>query len=249
MSRDQFNLILSYFNLCNNVDNQPQDSPDYNPLFKIRKFVDALNENFQRTFHPGKDIAIDEAMVAWRGNLSFFVYNPDKPDKFGIKVFQLCDGQTGYCSNLEFYTGKAAPSAKGATFDVAERLIRPYLNCGRTLYVDNYYISPDLFTYLKEQRTLACGTMRINRKNGPPKTMIPKLKKTEKEAVALTNGVITLLQFFDKREVNVLTTAHDNSVVDTGKVNRSTGDPIIKLHAVNEYNKLMGAVDRSDQMV
>ena len=68
-------------------------------------------------------------------------------------------------------------SSHGATFDVVNRLIQPHLGCSRTLYVDNYYTSPDLFTHLKDNATLACGTMRVNRKNGPPKELVPKLKK------------------------------------------------------------------------
>ncbi|GFN74794.1 PiggyBac transposable element-derived protein 4 [Plakobranchus ocellatus] len=91
--------------------------------------------------------------------------------------------------------------------------------------------------------------MRLNRKGGPPKSMLPKLKKTDTDTVALTNGKLNLLRFFDKREVNVLTTAHDNKIVTTGKTNPVTSEAIVKLEAVHMYNKFMGAVDRSDQMV
>ena len=134
---------------------------------------DKLVTNFLNTFHPGKNIAIDEAMVAWRGPLSFRVYNPDKPDKFGIKVFELCDSATAYCRNLEFYTGRKKVSSNGATFDVVDRLISPYMGCGRTLYVDNFYTSPDLFGYLKENHTLACGTKRQYRETDHPKKCFP----------------------------------------------------------------------------
>ena len=152
MVKDRFCLILSFLHLSNNQEQPARDNPAYDPVFKIRPFVDSLVNNFKSTFHPGKNVAIDEAMVAWRGPLSFRVYNPDKPDKFGMKVFELCDSASAYCSNLEFYTGKKEVSSHGATFDVVNRLIQPYLGCGRTLYVDNYYTSPRLIHTPQGQR-------------------------------------------------------------------------------------------------
>ena len=139
-------------------------------------------------------------MVAWRGPLSFRVYNPDKLDKFGIKVLELCDSSTAYCYKLDFYTGKRKSSPRGATFDVVEGLISPYLDCDRTLYVDNYYTSPILFTHLKEHGTLACGNMRMNRQRDPPKEMVPKLKKSDKTVTALTDSTLNFLHFMVKRK-------------------------------------------------
>ena len=247
--RKRFCLILSFFHLCNNEQFIPREQPGHDPIFKIRTFVDNLTYNFKSVFCPGERVAIDEAMVAWRGPLSFRVFNPDKPDTFGIKVFELCDSSTAYCCNLEFYTGKQESSPHGATFDIVRRLISPYIGCGRTLYVDNFYTSPDLFTYLKQENTLACGTMRMNRKYGPPKTMVPKLKKGDNTVTLLTNGELNLIRFMDRKEVRLLTTAHTARKVATGKNNPVTKEPIVKFHAVHEYNQYMGAVDRSDQMV
>ena len=249
MVKDRFFLILSFFHVADNRSQLPRDHPQFDPLHKIRTWVDALNNNFMKTFAPGRNIAIDEAMVAWRGPLSFRTYNPDKPDKYGMKVFELCDSNTAYCCKLQFYTGKRKASPRGATFDVVEGLIAPYLDCGRTLYVDNYYTSPILFTYLKEHGTLACGTMRANRQRGPPKEMQPKLKKGDKTITALTDGTLNYLHFMDRKEVRILTTAHAGDTMVTGKTNPVTKEPIVKLSAVNYYNKAMGAVDRSDQMV
>ena len=205
--------------------------------------MDDLNDNFTKTFAPGKDIAIDEAMVAWRGPLSFRVYNPDKQNKFGFKVFELCDSD---CCKLDFSTGKRKTSPCGATFDVMDGLIAPYLDCRRTFYVDNFYTSPILFTYLKEHRTLACGTMRANRQKGPPNDMQPKLQEGDKAVTALTDGTLYYLHFMDRKEVRVLTTAHGGETMATGKTNSVTKEPIVKLSAVHKF---MGAVDNSDQMV
>ena len=77
-------------------------------------------------FKLGKNIAGDEAIKAMRGHLAFRVFNLDKPDKFGIKVFELCDRVTGYFCNSEFYLGKKACSAQGAIFNIVDRLTAPF---------------------------------------------------------------------------------------------------------------------------
>lgn len=250
MKRDRFCLILSFLHLCDNSKQLPKTHSRHDPLFKIRHFVEKLKTNFQRVFMPSDKIAIDTVMIAWRGPLSFraYKYNPNIPEKCGIKVFELCDSVTGYCSNFEIYCGQPVASPLGAKFDVVNRLVEPYLGFGRTLFVDNCYTSPDLFTYLKSKNTLACGTLQLTSvpQNGPPKAMVPKLKRTDTDTITLTNGTLNLLRFFERHEVNILTTAHDDTIINTGKINSMTNLPISKLKAVHDYNKYMGAVDLSD---
>ena len=161
----------------------------------------------------------------------------------------MSDSSAAYCCKFELYTGKLEASDRGATFVIVNRLISPYLRCGRTFYVDSFYTSPHLFAFLRKKGTLACGTMRMNLKNSPPKPMIPKLKKDDTRVTFLTNDQLKLIKFMDRNEVKLLTTAHDASKVATGKMNPITKEPIVKFHAVHEYNQYMEAVDKSDQML
>ena len=80
-------------------------------------------------------------MIPFRGKVHFKVYNSDKPDKYSVKSYQLCDSSNGYCCRFEIYTGvnQEPPSAKGKTYNLVMRLMQPYLNVGRCLYIDNYY--------------------------------------------------------------------------------------------------------------
>ena len=57
-------------------------------------------------FNCGREISVDEAMIPFKGKLSFKVCMPDKPVKFGVKLFMLCDFQTGYCKNFTMYPEK-----------------------------------------------------------------------------------------------------------------------------------------------
>ena len=89
----------------------------------------------------------------------------------------------------------------------------------------------------------------MNRKNDPPQELVPKLKKGDATVIRLTNGSLNNIKFMDKREVRILITVHAANLVETGKTNPVNEETIVKFEAVHQYNQLMGAVDRSDQMV
>jgi hypothetical protein len=46
---------------------------------------------FNSAYIPHQNISLDEEMIPWRGNLSFRVYSPDKPVKYGIKAYMVSD--------------------------------------------------------------------------------------------------------------------------------------------------------------
>ena len=59
-------------------------------------------ELFGKNYYPTKNIAIDEGLVPWRGNIHFM--------ESGLKSYQLCD-DTDYCC------------VYGATYDVCMHLM------------------------------------------------------------------------------------------------------------------------------
>ena len=80
--------------------------PGHDPLFKLRPFLDPLLDNFQKAYHPGREMSIDESMIGFKGRLSFLQYMPKKPTKWGMKAYVLADSKTGYTFNWKLYTGK-----------------------------------------------------------------------------------------------------------------------------------------------
>ena len=249
MPRNRFLAIMSCLHLNNNSNQLPRDDANYDPIFKLRPVYDHLKSKFLATFTPGENLALDEATIAWRGNLSFRVYNPDKPTRFGIKMYEICDSNNGYCSNFEMYMGKnRSISSKGATYDLVMRLMAPYLNKGYKLYTDNYYSSPILFSDLLEKKTGACGTLRTNRK-GVPQKIREKSSLNKGETICMNNGELQIIKWHDNRDVNMISSIHSTSMAQTGKNDRQTGEAIQKPLAVIDYNKNMGGVDRSDQML
>ena len=63
---------------------------------------DACLENYV----PHKEQSIDEAMIAFRGQLSFRQYISAKPTKYGIKVWVRADSHNGYVHEFKVYVAK-----------------------------------------------------------------------------------------------------------------------------------------------
>ena len=83
-------------------------------------------------------------MIGTKCRLSFRVYIKNKPTKWGVKVFVVCDAETGYILNFEIYTGYVdlPDDGNGATYHVVIRLLEDYLDQGHCVFMDNYYTSP-----------------------------------------------------------------------------------------------------------
>ena len=80
----------------------------------------------------------------------------------------MADPVSGYCCNFQIYTGKEGNNVeKGLASRVVKDLMENYLGLGHHVYVDNFYTSPQLFKDLLEAGTLACGTIRSNKKGFP----------------------------------------------------------------------------------
>ena len=103
MSCDQFSLLLRFFHLNDNTKYIPKGQPGYDPLYKLRPLVDPLIANFKAAFNSGREVAVDEGMIGFKGQLRFLQYMPNKPTKWGMKI--LSDSVTGYTYNWKLYTG------------------------------------------------------------------------------------------------------------------------------------------------
>ncbi|KAG8239618.1 hypothetical protein J437_LFUL018362 [Ladona fulva] len=134
---------------------------------------------------PKENIAVDESLMLWKGRLSFRQYIPLKSSKFGIKTFELCESETGYLWSFIVYSGADSKISVTTTPDglktsaLVIKLLEPLFAKGYTLWMDNYYNSPNLAKFLLIRGTNVAGTLRLNRKNVPPEVKSAKLKKGE----------------------------------------------------------------------
>ena len=100
-SRDRFMQIRRYRNFS---DDSNVDQTD--KLFKFRYIIDNIRQSFKEHYVPHEHISVDEAMIPFKGRLSFKQYMKDKPVKFGIKMWVLADSVTAYCHNFDIYVGR-----------------------------------------------------------------------------------------------------------------------------------------------
>ena len=74
-----------------------------------------VENNFCHVYHPEENMSIDEVCCPFKGQLHFRCYNPSKPNRFHIKLFQLSESVSGYIIGFEVYTGKGMSSAADAS--------------------------------------------------------------------------------------------------------------------------------------
>ena len=260
MSKNSFQLIMANLHLNDNSLQPNAQSVQFDPLFKVRPFVDLLSQKFKDVYKPSSILAFDEGTCLWKGRLKFKVYNPSKPNRFHIKLYQISESNSGYISGFDIYAGKRNrfscdlvsktldPNCTKTTKVVMGLLERcNLLDKGYQIYMDNYYTSPELLEELYYRSTFACGTVRKNRKGLPNAVSGPKFKK-KGDMVFRRNGPLLALKWFEKRSVYMLTTIHDAVLVDTGKVTLEN-EKVWKPEAVHDYVKFMRAVDLGDQMM
>jgi len=74
---------------------------------------------------------------------------------------------------------KTDPSL-GISGAVVNTLIKPYLNRGHTLFINNWHSSSSLANHLRKKKTNVTGTVQKNRKSMPTLSAKLKVGQTEK---------------------------------------------------------------------
>ena len=243
MSRNRFELVLSFLHLNNNEERAP-DCDDR--LFKVRPIIDHFLQKFCNMYTPHQDISIDEGMLSWRGRLGFRVYNPKKPVKYGIKSYVLTDSSNGYCWNLKPYCGV------GATLEeTILTLLGDLLHCGHNLFMDNFHNSFQLSKKLLRLGTHTCGTLRRDR--GAPAVVNDASNGNMKvgDVVASHKDNVMCLAWRDKRVVRMISTIGENKMVEVRVRKRGVPNDVQKdkPHCIVLYNASMGGVDKMDQCI
>ena len=270
MSRDRFTAILSNFHVDNDNDNPPYDSrnPDngHDPLAKVRSFYHMMQRNFRYVYKPDRELSVDEGTMPWRGRLRFKQFNPSKPAKFHVKLYQISEAKSGYVICFRVYTGKGSCHTDDCSIDpfvnVTTKTVLTLmedgelLEKGHHLYMDNFYTSPELLLELLDRETPACGTLRTNRKMLPKSIMGSKCPLPEGGSAfrrlpvtEIGGGGLLALRWKDKKLVAMLTSIHGATETWTGKLDRRDGTPVYKLTCIVQYTKWMGGVDVADQLM
>ena len=247
MSYNKFKLIDKFLHF---VDNE-ELGDSYAKSAKIQPVWDYMNERYSMLYTPKQNIAIDESLLLWKGHLTWKQSILSKQARFGVKSFLLCESESGYIWRSLIYTGKEMTDAlvgdqyHYVATKIVLGLLQGLLDKGYTLFVDNWYSSFELSSLLLTRQTDTIGTLVKSRKNLPPEMNKTKLKTGECVVYyeQLTNTMVT--KWKDKKDVHTISTFVND---DKTLVRRAGKDKLIPT-VVDIYNRGMGGVDKSDQMM
>ena len=90
MARDRFELLFWLLHISHS------DSAEEKRIDKVGLLLESLLTRFCRCYYPGRELAVDETMVGFRGRLAAKQYMLNKPTKWEIKCFTLADSANGY---------------------------------------------------------------------------------------------------------------------------------------------------------
>jgi hypothetical protein len=170
MRRNAYEFMRRFIHFADNSLDEPIGSPGYDPLFKVRYALDAIQEGLLKVWSAGKDIAINESMIKYMGRaIAWVQYMPAKPIKHGIKVLCVCCAVSGIMLAYKVYCGKGDKKMGGTVISLCDNLLQKAGLTdaqGRTLYTNNYYTSLSLVKHLHNKYRWTCvGTIVPTEKN------------------------------------------------------------------------------------
>jgi hypothetical protein len=196
---------------------------------------------------PAGDLTVDEQLVGYRGRIPGRTYMPSKPRKYGVKIFWICESESGYALLGIIYTGRQPnePPHQNLAKHLVEELAAPFFNTGRNIVCDNYFTSHELATELVSKNLTLLGTIRAHRRE------IPRYLRTidnrpcfDSRFVFDHNTKTLITSYIPKKKKNVLllsSGAHNNAV----DLTTVTKKPLM----IYDYNQTKGGVDRLDECV
>ncbi|XP_056642631.1 piggyBac transposable element-derived protein 4-like [Diorhabda sublineata] len=99
MGLNKFKSLLRFIRF----DNKETRSQCRDKLAAIRDIWNEINKNLKNYYLPGVNQTVDEQLVPYRARSK---YMPSKPDKYGMRIWWICDSDTSYPLNGIPYYGK-----------------------------------------------------------------------------------------------------------------------------------------------
>ena len=218
---------------------------------KLGDVLKILGDTFARSYFPGQELSVDEAMVKYKGKVKKGkVYMPRKPVKRGFKIWCCSCSCCGYLCTFRVYEGKpASGTEKGLVMKVVLDLLSPFEQLNHVLYLDNYFTSGPLVEALANVGIYTAGTIKKCAEGFPES--LKDVKPPPRGYVAEKVGGTCYYTFNDRKVVSFVSNAFPEAMDE--KVARLP--PNRKALTYQQvppvqpaYNKYMGAVDRLSQL-
>lgn len=263
MPVNKFEKIRRILHFNDNSQHRPTDHAEHDKLHKLRPIIEHLNSRFSSVTIDQR-LSIDEQMCATKVGHFLKQYMPNKPHKWGFKLFVLCS-LLGYAYKFIIYSGKKKeeetipeePELGVVASTVLELVKVVPRNRNHIVYFDNYYTSIPLMHYLATQGILSLGTIQRNRigkncklpsKKDVMKNSVPR-GAYEEYVTNIDDVDITSVSWKDNKQVILASTYVGAEPAESierydKKLKRRVEIPCPKL--VKEYNAHMGGVDLMD---
>ncbi|KAG8235826.1 hypothetical protein J437_LFUL016087 [Ladona fulva] len=187
-------MYMGVFNLPESRDywqSQEIDCPiirhcmTFSRYCQITKPLLTVMDTFHHKYNPGRELVIDEAMVAFKGRHYIKQYMKGKSTKRGFKIWILASPH-GYVLQGNVYLGKKEKRNKDMLLgsQVVINLLEKQLGL-------NHYVV-GLMNALYDNKTYVCATTRQTHKEWPTELKFPKkLKLKRGESKSLQRGKVT----------------------------------------------------------
>ena len=252
MSRNRFLAISRYFHTFNrkailksNKDKLRMDKP----------ILDYVQRRCRTVLVPEKHLSLDEGTLPYKRRLSIKVFNPNKPHKYGLKFFFLCESSTGYVIDFITYSGLTTTLQ-----DTVFSPLQQFVHQGYHVFMGNYYKSVALAQELYDNGIHVRGTLRLAR--GAPLDMrslskLPMWDFPQGLSVFHRKRDVFVICWMGIRLVPMITNSSDTTsqpYIMKRRGNRGGRTvceevPIECLTVIGHYTRYMGGVDLFRQMV
>ena len=260
MSINRFEKIKQYFHCNDNTKHVPVTHEDHDKLFKVRPVINSLVEKCRQV--PQEEYhSVDEQIIPTKSRTSLKQYLPNKPNKWGIKVWARC-GVSGMVYDFEIYTGKSSKAEAQPNLlmggNVVYRLTRTLpRNVNHKVFFDNFFSSIALMNCLKKDAFWAVATIRKDRLKGAADHLLSEkeLKKKGRgsfDYVVEANSGVTVLRWFDNGLVQMVSNYVGNDLASQARRWSKKEGRFINIERptmVVEYNCHMGGVDLCDMLL
>lgn len=246
MPRDRF-MQISRFITFDDVSCRTLNGGKF---YKMDYIFQEFKNNIRTAYEPGSHVCVDETLYSFRGHCRFRQYMKNKPARYGLKYFCLCDVDTAYLMNVKIYLGKNTDDvarAKNIGMNVVLELTKPLYRTGRGVTTDNFFTSIELSDRLWANGLTLLGTLRHN-KPQIPASFLPSKRRDIHDSQFGFRREKTLVSYVPQKNkaVILLSTEHHSQ-----KMILSNTDPevISKPEIIGAYNKTKGPVDTFDKLV
>jgi len=250
MPRNQYQLIHKFLHF-EDIPDGAEGGEDEDRISKIRPVIEYLIKRFQQIYTLEREVCIDEQRLLKTHDIPIY------RNQSSIKMFSLRDG-SGYLWNTEIYAGKNdilsldevpadLEASVGKPGAIVVRLMQPLLGKGYQIFTDSYFTSSNLYQYLHNRQTAACGELKKHKEaNFPSSFLSGKLNRGETRYGM--HGNVVASRFMDgNKEAYVMTTMHRPDQLTTeAKKRDKDGKKIMKNKVLAGYNSLTRAVVKNN---